>query len=395
MQTRISRILPLILIIIMIPSFVEVDLTLPGFPQMAKYFDSTEAGIQWTLVINLIGLCLLTLIYGPVSEAIGRKKILTWGCGLFFLGSIGCLIANNLEFLYFSRFLQGLGCSAIWVVGFTVCSDVYQGDKSVEVFGVLNAAISASLVMAPVIGAFIVAIYNWQATFVIVAILSFISLATTLAILPETHTVRKSFLFKEAVRDYYQLTFNFRFLIYALTPSILLAAFISYVSSVPFLYIEKLGMQYGVFAMHQAMIASCLAIVGFYSGRIDKKIGSPNCIMISVIICVVGSLLLLMNSYFWPTSSKLFTASMMMICSGTSLQFSMVFSRSLEIFPMLRGAASSLITFFRLILFILSVIFATTYFTGLLYDTAKVIAIIIFIGLALSLYVRYDLKRHK
>jgi DHA1 family bicyclomycin/chloramphenicol resistance-like MFS transporter len=379
------------IIAIIIPSFVEVDITLPGFPQMAKFFNSSVTNIQWTLVINFIGLCIFTLFYGPLSDIIGRKKVLLFGCFLFFIASIGCSLTNELDFLYIYRFLQGLGCGAIWVVGFTVASDAYEGDRVIQIFGILGATISASLTVAPMVGSFIVAEYGWRATYNFVSFLSFISLITAI-FLPETNLSKKSFALRAVLSDYIMLATNGRYLAYALTPSLLVTALIVYVSTIPFLYLEQLHMSFHTFALYQGLIGGCLAIVGAYSGWIHQRIGASNCILLSVIISCMGCIFLLMTSHMFPNSAHLFALSMSVICIGTSIQFSMVYAKSLELFPKLRGISSSLITFFRLILFSICVLISSKYYTGKLYDTAEMISGIIVVGLALSLYVRYDLR---
>lgn len=391
-MTKLLRILPILVLAIIIPSFVEVDITLPGFPQMSKYFNSSVEDIQWTLVINFIGLCIFTLLYGPISDALGRKKVLTWGCALFFIASIGCLLVNNIHLLYICRFLQGLGCSAIWVVGFVVVSDVYNANESIRVFGLLNAAISASLTIAPMVGSFIVANYNWRATYFFIAILSFISLFTAVILLPETNLSKKPLKIKESISQYTKLLACPRYLAYALTPSILLSGLIAYVSAIPFLYLEQLHVSFHLFALYQAMVGGCLAIFGALSGKIYEKMGADRSILLSVIICLLGSILLIISSKVFPLSALYFTLSMCVICIGSSIQFSMVFAKSLDLFPELRGASSSLITFARLILFSVSVIFVGKCYSGQLCDIAYVISAIITTGLALSLYLRCDLK---
>ena len=104
MKENSVRFLPVILMFIMVPSFIEVDIMLPGFPEMGVFFNSSAAAVQWTLVANFIGLAALTLIYGPLSDVIGRKKVLIIGCCLFLLGSIGCMLAHTLYLLYAFRF---------------------------------------------------------------------------------------------------------------------------------------------------------------------------------------------------------------------------------------------------------------------------------------------------
>ncbi|MBD2803419.1 MFS transporter [Xenorhabdus sp. ZM] len=387
------KLLPIILIIGMVPSFIEVDITLPAFPQMQRFFSATESAVQFTLIVNFLGLCIFTPIFGPLSEKYGRRKIILIGAILFLIGSLGCSIVVDLNQLYLFRFIQGAGCSAIWVVGFIICSDTYKDEESVQVFGVLNAAISVALIIAPIAGSLIVEHYNWRFTYHLVALLSFFSFIAVL-IIPETnyHTVNLSV--NKVARNYCQLILNKRFLIYSFTPGILVSACISYVSVVPFLYVDIMGMSYYMFAFHQAILGVCLAVAGFYSGALNRKIGSANCIYLSIIICLIGCGLLITFSNIYPESAMPFTFSMAVICIGSAFQYSMVFSRSLELYPQLVSSASSLLTFFRLIFFSLSVFISGWAFTGELFNSAIIISSIISIGLLFSLLILIDFRKN-
>ncbi|PQQ37733.1 hypothetical protein C6H68_11580 [Photorhabdus luminescens] len=301
--------------------------------------------MQFTLIVNFLGLCIFTPIFGPLSESYGRRKIILIGATLFFIGSIGCSTVVDLNQLYLFRFIQGVGCSAIWIVGFIICSDTYKDEESVQVFGILNAAISMALIIAPIAGSLIVAHYNWRFTYHSVALLSFLSFIAVL-IIPETNRNTIKLSVKMVTKSYCQLIFNTRFLIYAFTPGLLVSACIAYVSVVPFLYIDKMGMSYYIFAVHQAILGICLSVAGFYSGALNRKIGSANCIYLSIIICLIGCGSLMIFSHIYPESAILFTLSMAVICIGSAFQYSMVFSRSLALYPELVGSASSLLTFF-------------------------------------------------
>ncbi|MGV7959761.1 MFS transporter [Photorhabdus tasmaniensis] len=388
------RLLPIVLIVGMVPSFVEVDITLPAFPQMLGFFFATESAVQLTLIVNFLGLCIFTPIFGPLSESYGRRKIILIGATLFFIGSVGCSTVGDLSQLYLFRFIQGVGCGAIWVVGFIICSDTYKDEESVQVFGILNSAISMALIIAPIVGSLIVAHYSWRSVYHLIALLSFLSLIAVF-IIPETNHNTTKLSVSDVVRDYHQLIFNMRFLIYAFTPGLLVSACIAYVSVVPFLYIDKMGMSYYVFAVHQAILGICLAVAGFYSGALNRNIGSVNCICLSIVICLIGCSLLIIFGHLYPKSAIPFTLSMAVICIGSAFQYSMVFSRSLALYPKLVGTASSLLTFFRLIFFSLSVFISGWAFTGELFNSAITVSSIISVGLLFSLFVLIDLRRCK
>mgnify|MGYP000280068224 CR=1 FL=1 len=97
--------LPYLLIISLITCCIEMDIVVPSFPAMAKYFATTEDKIQWTLGLNFLGFFVSTLFYGPLSESFGRRRVMVWGGVLFTLSGIGCALANSLPILILFRFL--------------------------------------------------------------------------------------------------------------------------------------------------------------------------------------------------------------------------------------------------------------------------------------------------
>ncbi len=155
-----------------------------------------------------------------------------------------------------------------------------------------------------------------------------------------------------------------------------------------------MGMSYYIFAVHQAILGICLSVAGFYSGALNRKIGSANCIYLSIIICLIGCGSLMIFSHIYPESAILFTLSMAVICIGSAFQYSMVFSRSLALYPELVGSASSLLTFFRLIFFSFSVLISGWAFTGKLFNSAIIVSSIIAMGLLFSFFVLIDLRNN-
>src|SRR5438105_4249934 len=76
---------------------VETDIYTPSFPDMVTYFSTSESHIQHILTANFIGLFLSTLIFGPLSDAYGRKRLLSSGLVIFAIRSVVCMTVSSID----------------------------------------------------------------------------------------------------------------------------------------------------------------------------------------------------------------------------------------------------------------------------------------------------------
>jgi DHA1 family bicyclomycin/chloramphenicol resistance-like MFS transporter len=74
---------------------ISTDLYLPSLPSLMQYFDASEADVQLTLSVFLVGLAASQLVYGPLSDRFGRKPVLLAGLVLYLLALIACLVAPS------------------------------------------------------------------------------------------------------------------------------------------------------------------------------------------------------------------------------------------------------------------------------------------------------------
>ena len=106
-----NRIIMVLLLIIPL-SQIALDAYTPALPQMAVDFGASNALVQNTVTVYMLGLSVAFIPLGLISDALGRKRVLLAGLGLLVVTSIGCALANSLTTLLFLRFLQGTGASA-------------------------------------------------------------------------------------------------------------------------------------------------------------------------------------------------------------------------------------------------------------------------------------------
>ena len=178
--------LPLIILSI-VACCIEIDISVPSFPDMAHYFNVSGDIIQMTIAYNLLGFGLGALAYGPLSDSYGRRPIMLWGNGILLIGAMGCVIAPSIPFLLATRFLQGIGAAASAVVAFAMIADVYPGkEKSAALLGIMNAVFTGIMAFAPLLGGFINEAISWRGNYGVVALICLVSWIFLVFTLPET-----------------------------------------------------------------------------------------------------------------------------------------------------------------------------------------------------------------
>ena len=247
--------LPL-LILSIIACCIEVEISVPGFPEMARYFEVSDSLIQLTIAYNFLGFCLAGLFYGPLSESFGRRKIMIIGNAFLLTGAAGCVFAPGFDWLLFSRFIQGIGASTSAVVAFAMIADVYQGEKAAKLIGIMNSILTTLMAVAPVAGGFINKAVGWRGNYGAVAVICLISWILLLLLLPETKKDPQAFDLKKVMKDYRRLLSCGKFITFSVVPSLLYSTYMSFVACGSFLYMETFDLSIMAYTLHLGSIVA-------------------------------------------------------------------------------------------------------------------------------------------
>lgn len=338
--------LPFLLILSLIAKFIEIDISVPSFPDMVHYFNVSEGTIQLTIAYNFLGFCIGGLFFGPLSECYGRRRIMIIGNTLLLIGAVGCVFAPSIFLLLISRFVQGIGVSTSVVV-FAIVADSYKGDEAVKFIGIMNSVLTVVMAIAPVLGSFINEIVGWRGNYATVAILCLISWVLLLFLLPETKKDRDAFSLKKIMKDYRKLLSSPRFVTLSLMSSLFSAAYMSFITCGPFLYMKTFGLSSTIYALHQGAIVGCFSLISLFAGKILQKLGAIWCVISGTSVGAIGSLLLVIFSIIVPHSFYLVTLSMIIFSIGCAICQPVIFNASINVFPEIKGTASSAVSFIR------------------------------------------------
>jgi DHA1 family bicyclomycin/chloramphenicol resistance-like MFS transporter len=235
--------------------------------------------------------------------------------------------------------------------------------------------------MAPVIGGFINAAIGWRGNYAVVAAICVISWVILFFYLDETKTSKKSFKISKMIEDYKTLVSSAFFLVAASLPSFSYGCYLSFVALAPFIYMDHFGLSLFAYTLHQASILVVFSLFSAFSGKITHILSEKRTIFLALGVGLIGSTLMLSAN-----SSYLLTISMCIHGAGAALFYPIIFARSIEIFPELKGTSSSFIMSLRYLICASITGLAGFLYNGTSYSLSLIIFIIMFLTILLTMW---------
>ncbi|KVC62236.1 MFS transporter [Burkholderia ubonensis] len=145
---------------------LAIDIYVPALPAMARYFATSPQAIQSSVSGYLAAYAFSQLVFGPVADAFGRKRVLAFGLVVYTVGCLLSLCATNLETFILARCLQGFGIATTNLLAKTIITDSFTGQALMHAFTYMSIAWGLAPIVAPVIGAHLQTWFGWQACLV-------------------------------------------------------------------------------------------------------------------------------------------------------------------------------------------------------------------------------------
>ncbi|SGY90443.1 Hypothetical transport protein [Moritella viscosa] len=216
--------------------FLATDMYLPAFETIRHEFGTSQTLISLSLSIFLLGMALGQLVYGPLSDRVGRKKMLFVGMTIFVISTAVISVSNSIELFLLARFGQALGACCGTVIWQAVVIDRYQGKASERVFATIMPLVALSPALAPLLGAGLEEFFGWRSIFVVLVVTG---LALAFATSREQESAplgkKQEKLSLQLARDYKKIIKSKIFIGNMLIFAACSAAFFAYLTGSPFI----------------------------------------------------------------------------------------------------------------------------------------------------------------
>ncbi len=262
-----------------------IDMYLPALPSIGQSLGASMSAVQASLMAFFISLGVGQIIYGPVSDMVGRKAPLYFGLVLFAAGSIGCALAPDVHTLVVLRFIQGLGACAGMVVPRAIVRDMHTGVDAARLMSMLMLVFSVSPILAPLTGSILIEAFGWRSVFwavTVAAVLGLVLLATSL---PETRPPeqRVDSSVRSAISAYALLLRDWHYLGLVFIGAFGMASFFAYLANSSFVMIDHYGLTPRQYSIAFAANAASFIGVSQFTGKLGERFGLEPLVKVAVV----------------------------------------------------------------------------------------------------------------
>ncbi|MGC1175521.1 multidrug effflux MFS transporter [Polaromonas sp.] len=261
-----------------------IDMYLPALPSIGQSLSASVGAVQASLMAFFISLGIGQIIYGPISDMVGRKPPLYFGLLLFAVASVGCALAPDIQTLVVLRFIQGLGACAGMVVPRAVVRDLHTGHDAARLMSLLMLVFSVSPILAPLAGSLLIESLGWRSVFWAVTVAGVLGLALLATSLPETRppAQRVDSSVGSALAAYGVLLRDRHFMGLVFIGAFGISSFFVYLANSSFVLIDHYGLTPREYSIAFAANAASFIGVSQFTGRLSGRFGLVPVVKVAV-----------------------------------------------------------------------------------------------------------------
>ncbi len=341
---RATLMFPLALVLFEFSVYIGNDLVQPAMLAITKDFGVSSSWAPSSMSFYLLGGACVAWLLGPLSDRLGRKKVLLAGVLFFVLCCLLILLTKNIESFLALRFLQGIGLTVISAVGYAAIQETFEERDAIKVMALMaNISLLAPL-LGPVVGAFMIDHVSWHWGFIGIAFLAFLSWFGLKAKMPDTKVSIPKQPLSYILDDFKQVYKNKRFLAMTLALPMVSMPLMLWIALSPVILVEELGfssMQYGLaqFPVLGGLILGNIVLI-----KIIDKLALGKSVLIGLPIMLLGTLVLLAGMIWQDYLIWCLIAGMTLISFGEGISFSVLYRFALMSSEVSKGTVAAAVS---------------------------------------------------
>ncbi len=349
-SSRLSLGLYLILGLVAALGPLSVDMYLPALPGIASSLDASPGMTQMSITAFIFGMVLGPVVFGPISDAIGRRRLILASLIVYSLVSLSIATVGSVEMLIGLRLAQA-ACGGISIaLARSMFRDLLSGDALARAMSILTVIILGAPIVAPFLGAVLLLAWSWRAIFVVLGIIGGLVFLASWRRLPETlpPEQRRPLDLATVLRSYASIARSRRAVAYAIAGGSTAAVLFSYLAASPFIYIDYYGLEERWFGALFGVAVLGAWLSQAFNIRYIPRVGYPRVVLVGS-ICLTG----LAGVLWWLTRTDLWGLAGVVAASTAVLSMVHLVTPGTqagvldEFPPDLAGSASAFSTFVR------------------------------------------------
>ena len=335
-----------------------INTVFPAFAQIGEEFGASDVVLQQLISVYLASFAVMSVFHGPLSDALGRKKVMLTGLAIYIVAMFGAVLATGLGALIALRILQGVSAGAATIVSRVVVRDLFAGAEAQRLMARIMMIFALAPVIAPVLGGWLLLLGDWRWVFAGVGLYGVLVLVLT-ALMPESlpKEARIPLRLGAVLGSLWEVGRSPVMLRIALATAFGFAAHFVFVAAAPIIVVRLLGLGEQDFWVLFAPLIIGMMAGSLVVGRAADVMDRSRLITIGYIGTLATSVLNLVLVLLAPDPAGGLDLTLLPVLVGpalmsftASLFFAPMQLEILELFPHQRGAAASMGTFFTLVM---------------------------------------------
>ena len=315
-----------------------LDVVLPSFPALAAHFQRSPGDIAFSISLFAVSVALSQWVIGPLSDRMGRKRLLLTGIGVSVIGTIGCVHANDFIWFLFFRCMQAVGCGC-FVVSQALIQDLFSGNQRDHLRILMVTVSGLAISLSPLAGTVLQEAFDWPGSFwaficlaAVVWVSAWRQLKDTRPNVPPTQSI---------LRAYGVVCRDATFMSYWLISGIAFACHFSFIVLSPLLFLEQLQLSSYTYSWILLLYGVAYLVGGLLAHRLSRRMSADAQIITGLLLMVFAGVLMFMLHALWGQTVFSVLMPMIVCTTGITIARPIATSRAMDVFPDLAGTASA------------------------------------------------------
>lgn len=330
---------------------ISTDLYLPALPAIGADLAASVEQVQLTLSLFLVGFGTAQLLWGPLSDRIGRRPPLLLGTALYVAASLACMAAPSIEALVGARVVQAVAACSGVVLGRAVVRDLFAPQEAARVLAYLGTAMALAPILGPILGGWLTLAFGWRSTFAALALFGAIAFLGVAWAVPETNRSRDPLATRPRVlaANYLGLVADRRYLARVGVAASGYAGIFTFISGSPHVLIDALGLRPDQYGLCFAAGVTGWMVGSFAAGRLNRRLGLAGLLRLGTRLAAAAALAGLALAVAAPPSWPAVVGPMLLFMAGAGFTLPTAMALAVGPYPQKAGLASALLGFLQLL----------------------------------------------